>query len=85
MSKADKLLARMAANPKGDWTMADVQTLCAAHGCLFRRGKGSHVSIAHESAAEILTIPAHRPIKPLYIKKLVRFVEGVRGSKNDGP
>ena len=28
----------------------------------------------------ILTIPAHRPIKPVYIRELVRFVDGVRRS-----
>jgi hypothetical protein len=26
----------------------------------------------------ILTIPAHRPIKPIYIRDLVRFVDAVR-------
>jgi hypothetical protein len=32
---------------------------------------------------EILTVPAHRPIKPVYIADLVRFIEAVaaRGSE----
>jgi len=27
---------------------------------------------------QILTIPAHRPIKPVYVRELVRFVDAVR-------
>jgi len=27
---------------------------------------------------QILTIPAHRPIKPVYDRELVRFVDAVR-------
>lgn len=26
----------------------------------------------------ILTIPAHRPVKPVYIRELIRFVDAVR-------
>ena len=70
------LLARMRANPAGDWTIADVERLCAAFGLLWRPGKGtSHVSIKHTSSMTILTIPAHRPIKAIYIRKLVRYIE----------
>ena len=43
---------------------------------LFRPGKGtSHCHAKHPSAREILTIPARRPIKPVYIRKLVRYIE----------
>jgi hypothetical protein len=33
------------------------------------------VHVRHPSAREILTIPAHRPIKPVYIRKLVRYID----------
>lgn len=44
------------------------------------RRKGSHYKVKHESQTAILTIPAHRPIKPVYIVELVRFVDAVTGA-----
>jgi predicted RNA binding protein YcfA (HicA-like mRNA interferase family) len=71
----DDLLDRMRRNPAGDWTIRDVETLCRRTGLLFRPGSGtSHVQIKHPDASMILTIPAHRPIKPVYIRKLVRYI-----------
>ena len=74
--RASDLLGRMRANPAGDWTIGDIERLCALHGLMFRPGKGtSHVSIKHPASSVILTVPAHRPIKAVYIRKLVRYIE----------
>jgi len=73
---ASSLLERMRHNPAADWTIRDVEAVCREHGLLFRAGRGtSHSHAKHPSAREILTIPAHRPIKPVYIRKLVRYIE----------
>jgi hypothetical protein len=70
------LLARMRRNPVGNWTIGDVETICREYGLSFRPGKGtSHCHAKHPAAREILTIPARRPIKPVYIRKLVRYIE----------
>jgi hypothetical protein len=70
------LMERMRRNPAGDWQIGDVEALCREYGLLFRAGKGtSHCHARHPSAREILTIPARRPIKPVYIRKLVRYIE----------
>jgi hypothetical protein len=70
------LLERMRRNSAGDWTIRDVETICRECGLLFRPGKGtSHCHVKHPAAREILTIPARRPIKPVYIRKLVRYIE----------
>ena len=70
------LLERMRRNPAGDWQIRDVEALCREHGLLFRPGKGtSHAHAKHPRAREILTIPARRPIKPVYIRKLVRYID----------
>lgn len=81
MPNADKLLDRMRANPR-DWRMADVIAVCEANGiaCTAPR-KGSHYKVKHSEVAEILTIPAHRPIRPVYVRELVRFVDTVRGGQ----
>ena len=80
MARGDKLLARMRENPR-DWRIEDVIALCAAFGiaCTAPR-KGSHYKVKHESQADILTVPARRPIKPVYIVELVRFVDAVTGA-----
>jgi hypothetical protein len=76
-------LERMRVNPAGDWTVQDVEAVCREHGvsCSPPRGGGSHWKVSHPSQRDILTIPARRPIKPIYIRKLVRFIDGVAGAK----
>ena len=69
------LLERMRQNPAADWTIRDVEAVCTQHGLMFRTGKGSHWHAKHPTAREILTIPARRPIKPVYIRKLVRYID----------
>lgn len=78
MTAGDKLLERMRGNPR-DWQIEDVLVVCRTHGidCTAPR-KGSHYKVKHASMATILTIPAHRPLKPVYIRDLVRFVDDVR-------
>jgi predicted RNA binding protein YcfA (HicA-like mRNA interferase family) len=41
---------------------------------------GSHVVFEHSAVAEAVTVPARRPIKPVYAVRVVRFVEAVRGA-----
>jgi hypothetical protein len=62
------------------WSIADVERICRAYGvrCTSPSGGGSHYKISHPSQREILTVPFRRPIKPVYIRKLVRFVDAVR-------
>ncbi|WP_116654033.1 type II toxin-antitoxin system HicA family toxin [Pelagibacterium sediminicola] len=76
----DRLLERMRRNPKGDWTIEDVARLCRQYGahCAPPRSGGSHYKVAHPAVTEILTVPFKRPIKPVYIRKLVLLVDAVR-------
>ena len=78
MARGAKLLAQMRANPRGDWRIEDVVGLCEAFGiaCTAPR-KGSHYKVKHASQRDILTIPAHRPIKAVYIRDVVEFVDQV--------
>ena len=79
MAKRDKLLEKMRRNPKGDWTIADIQKLCKGLGweCLPPSGGGSHWKVAIPGNEIILTVPAKRPIKPFYVRKLVELVDEV--------
>ena len=79
MASSDKLLEKMRNNPR-DWRIDDIIAVCNANGiaCTAPR-KGSHYKVKHANVVEILTIPAHKPIKPVYIRDLVRFVDSVQG------
>jgi predicted RNA binding protein YcfA (HicA-like mRNA interferase family) len=78
MARAAKLLAAMRANPNGDWSIRDVEALCRAHGIACKAPKrGSHYTLSHQQVAGHLTIPAHRPIKSIYIRLLVGMVDSL--------
>ncbi len=68
----------MRANPR-DWRIADIERLCSGFGidCSPPR-KGSHYKVSHPTMSAILTVPANRPIKPVYVRALVAFVDSVR-------
>lgn len=78
VTKGGKLLSQMRQNPAGDWTISDVERLCAGLGwrCLPPSGGGSHWKVAAPDLAAILTIPARRPIKAIYIRKLLAMMDG---------
>lgn len=85
MSKAIKRLAAMSRNPVGDWDIHDVMLACQAAGAQCNAPKrGSHYTVSHPQRADILTIPQKRPIKPVYIRLLVTYLEGLAGYTNDG-
>ncbi len=76
------ILNRMRASPSSDWRVSDVETVCRAFGvrCVPPSGGGAHFKVSHPSQREILTVPFRRPIKPVYIRRLVRFIDAVRGA-----
>lgn len=83
MARGDKLLERMRQNPR-DWRIDDVTALCSAFGLdLDRLSGGSHYGVSDPSQQRHLTVPFARPIKPVYIRQLVRFVDDVRAARED--
>jgi hypothetical protein len=77
MTRSEKLLDRMRRNPAGDWTIQDIERLCKGLGwhCLPPTGGGSHWKVTATGEEAILTVPAKRPIKPIYIRKLLAMIE----------
>lgn len=67
----------MQSNPS-NWQIADIEILAAHFNFTLRRpGKGgSHVTFCHGSG-KMITIPAHKPIKPIYIKLFLQLIEEV--------
>lgn len=77
MSKAQKLLDAMGNNPL-DWKIEQVHTVAKAFGLSVHCPGGSHHIVRHVNGAKI-SVPAHRPIKAIYIKQLVRLVRFGKG------
>lgn len=81
MAKADKTIAGMRANPQG-WTLTDVERVCAHAGLTCSAPKrGSHYKVSHPAIPEILTVPFKRPIKPVYIRELLRMIDQLENAK----
>lgn len=80
MVSREKLAQAMRSNPRGDWSISDVKRLCAIYGIVVRSpGGGSHYVLSHPGQRHLLTVPARRPIKPVYIRKLLAFIDGLDG------
>lgn len=75
MVAADKLLESMRNNPR-DWSLGDIEKVCRMWGIVCSAPKrGSHYKLYHPQIAGILTIPARKPIKPIYIRLLLQMVD----------
>jgi hypothetical protein len=78
MAQAEKLLAAMRRNPRGDWTIDDIRSVCNRCGIEFDFPKrGSHCKLSHATISGRLTIPARRPIKPIYIMLLLDMINAL--------
>jgi len=86
-AKKRSLFEKMRDNPKGDWTIHDVQKLCRNEGLEFRQGAGSHSVVSSPHLRDSLTVPARKPIKSRYIKEMVGYTLAHRhhlNSQNEG-
>lgn len=75
MSKVEKLIIRMKNNPR-DWQIEDIKTLADRYGIEYRQPGTSHVTF-RTKAGEKLTIPAHKPIKSIYVKQFLALIDGL--------
>jgi hypothetical protein len=57
-----------------DWRIETLKSVADAYGVIWRQPSGSHVVFRHPRGA-MLSVPARRPIKPVYIRKFVRLIE----------
>ena len=74
MNSATKLLLAMRQNPL-DWQISQLQTVARQNGIDWRHEGTSHC-IFVRADGRTLPVPAHRPIKPIYVKKFIELGEG---------
>lgn len=73
MASRDKLLDRMRRNPRGDWQIGELKVIAERNGIAWRNPSGSHLIFLPAKGA-ILSVPARRPIKPVYIKLFLEMI-----------
>ena len=77
MARAERLFDSMKANPKADWTPDNVKTVARAYNLTVRQRGTSHAVLTN-AGGQHLTIPMHKPIKPVYIRRLVALIEAAQ-------
>jgi hypothetical protein len=77
MSTVEKLLDKMRRHPR-DWRIEDLIVIARKKGAIIRNPRGSHVVFTHESTEVFASIPTHKPIKPVYIRQYLLFIDAIR-------
>jgi hypothetical protein len=80
MAAAAKILGRMRNNPMG-WRIEDLKTVADRFNIEYRQPGTSHVTFRHPVGAK-LTVPARRPIKPVYVRKFLELIDEVVHEKD---
>jgi hypothetical protein len=66
----------MKRNPRDDWTIGDIVSVCGEAGLDCRPSSGeTHYVVSHPEIEGMLTIPPGRPGKPIYIMLVVQLAE----------
>ena len=76
MSKADKVIQKMRDNPK-NWKLDSLEAIAKRLDIRVRKSGGSHAVFMHEDSALVVTIPAKRPIKPVYINQFLALIDDI--------
>ena len=64
-------------NPR-DWRIEDLKAIATRYGVDIDHDGTSHVTFRHVSAGR-LTVPAARPIRAVYVRMFVTFIEKLEG------
>ena len=76
VTKAAKLLGRMRRNPR-DWRIGDLESLASRHGLEVRKPGGSHAVFFHRTTGRQLSVPAKRPVKPVYVEAFIALLDEI--------
>jgi hypothetical protein len=82
MARQDKPLGAMRRNPKADWRIEQLKAIADRHEISYRQPGTSHVTF-RSPRGDKLTVPAHRPIKPVYIRQFLALLEALETPNGD--
>jgi hypothetical protein len=77
MSVAEKILERMRQHP-GDWRIEDVISVAKHYKLLMRSTGGSHHIFSFPGIKNSVSGPAHKPIKPVYIRNFIELIDKIK-------
>ena len=82
MMAAGKTLQKMPKNQMG-WRIEELQAVAEENLVEWRRPSrgGSHVIFSAPGVRKIVSVPARRPIKPVYIKQFVALIDALGGMR----
>lgn len=80
MVRAEKIIERMRNNPR-DWQIADLKSIATRYKIDWRQPGTSHVTFSFPGL-QPLTVPSHKPLKPIYVKKFLMLIDAI-GDKHD--
>ena len=64
-----------------NWRIEDLQTLAKHYGIAYRQNGTSDVFFTFDPG--YLPVPAHRPIKPVYVKQFVELLDAKLAGRKD--
>jgi hypothetical protein len=84
VSAAGKTLQKMRRTQTG-WRIDELQSVAEENGVAWRKPGhgGSHVIFSASRVREIVSVPAKRPIKPVYIRQFLALIDSALEVKQD--
>lgn len=84
VSAAGKTLQKMRRTQNG-WRIDELQSVAEENGVGWRKPGhgGSHVIFSASGVREIVSVPAKRPIKPVYIRQFLALIDNAVEVKQD--
>ena len=76
MSKVNKTIQTIHDNPR-DWRIDSLEVIAKRLDIQVRKSRGSHVVFMHEDSEIVVTVPAKRPIKPVYINQFLALIDDI--------
>jgi hypothetical protein len=74
VNRRAQLIEAMRNNPR-DWRIGDLTNITGQLGIECRNHDGSHHVFSHPGVEMDLSVPAHRPIKPAYVRQFLLLVD----------
>lgn len=74
MSRHEKNIQAMRDNPR-DWTIDQLEAIAGRADLTIRKSGGSHVVFQKAGCPFELSVPARKPIKPVYITKFLELLD----------
>lgn len=81
MSKREKLLKKLRNNPK-NIKFETIQKLLLSFGFKERQPKGGSSHYTYTLDSIIITVPKHKPVNSIYVKKVIKIIDSLDTTNN---